>query len=210
MAPNNRTYDTIVQAREKQENAKSEYEDEYLAGLKRLERMVQTHGTFDSSTVRFGENVYKIICDMAKEYECSFAEVVRLAVDDSLEKHFNNMVYVDTQTGKNVEKLMGEIGTELHAIKVELNRIGCNYNQELKVKRMEAKQREVLEQLAEQNLPNDVKAELKKKYNSLEVMIQTQQKSVPQLSKAELENLTERFEKTADKVGRELWKTLRL
>lgn len=78
------------------------------------------------------------------------------------------------------------------------------------MKRMEAKQREVLEQLAEQNLPNDVKAELKKKYNSLEVMIQTQKKNVPQLSKAELENLTERFEKTADKVGRELWKTLRL
>ena len=48
------------------------------------------------------------------------------------------------------------------------------------------------------------------KYRSLEVMIQTQQKSVPQLSKAELENLTERFEKTADKVGRELWKTLRM
>ena len=69
------------------------------------------------------------------------------------------MVYVDTQTGKNVEKLMGEIGTELHAIKVELNRIGCNYNQELKVKRMEAKQREVLEQLAEKDLPDDVKAE---------------------------------------------------
>ena len=78
------------------------------------------------------------------------------------------------------------------------------------MKRMEAKQREVLEQLAEQNLPNDVKAELKKKYNSLEVMIQTQKKNVPQLSNAELENLTERFEKTADKVGRELWKTLRL
>ena len=88
--------------------------------------------------------------------------------------------------------------------------IGCNYNQELKVKRMEAKQREVLEQLAEKDLPDDVKIELKKKYRSLEVMIQTQQKSVPQLSKAELENLTERFEKTADKVGRELWKTLRM
>lgn len=57
---------------------------------------------------------------------------------------------------------------------------------------------------------DDVKIELKKKYRSLEVMIQTQQKSVPQLSKAELENLTERFEKTADKVGRELWKTLRM
>lgn len=78
------------------------------------------------------------------------------------------------------------------------------------MKRMEAKQREVLEQLAEKDLPDDVKIELKKKYRSLEVMIQTQQKSVPQLSKAELENLTERFEKTADKVGRELWKTLRM
>ena len=68
---------------------------------------------------------------------------------------------------------------------------------------MEAKQREVLEQLAEQNLPNDVKAELKKKYNSLEVMIQTQKKNVPQLSKAELENLTERIMENVKVVIRE-------
>lgn len=210
MEPNNRIYDTIVQAREKQANAKTEYEDEYLNDLNRLEDGEEATERLIPGTVRFGENVHKIICDMAKEYGCSFAEVVRIAVDDLLEKHFNNMVYVDTQTGKDVEKLMGEIGTELHAIKVELNRIGCNYNQELKVKRMEAKRREVLEQLAEKDLPDDVKAEMKKKYSSLEVMIQTQQKNVPQLSKAELENLTERFEKTADKVGRELWKTLRM
>lgn len=123
MEPNNRTYDTIVQAREKQANAKSEYEDEYLADLKEIEDGEEATERLIPGTVRFGESVYKIICDMAKEYECSFAEVVRLAVDDSLEKHFNNMVYVDTQTGKNVEKLMGEIGTELHAIKVELKRI---------------------------------------------------------------------------------------
>ena len=31
MEPNNRIYDTIVQAREKQANAKYEYEDEYSA-----------------------------------------------------------------------------------------------------------------------------------------------------------------------------------
>lgn len=123
MEPNNRIYDTIVQAREKQANAKAEYEDECLNDLNELEDGEEATERLIPGTVRFGENVHKIICDMAKEYECSFAEVVRLAVDDSLEKHFNNMVYVDTQTGKNVEKLMGEIGTELHAIKVELNRI---------------------------------------------------------------------------------------
>ena len=37
MEPNNLIYDTIVQAREKQANAKSEYEDEYLNDLKELE-----------------------------------------------------------------------------------------------------------------------------------------------------------------------------
>ena len=63
MEPNNRIYDTIVQAREKQANAKSEYEDEQLNDLNELEDGEEATERLIPGTVRFGENVYKIICD---------------------------------------------------------------------------------------------------------------------------------------------------
>lgn len=162
-----------------------------------------------ASTVRFGEQAHKTISDFAKEYNCSFAEIVRVAVDDALERYFGNVVYVDKKTGKEVLKKLAEIGTELDGIRSEMKRIGCNYNQDLKVKNMEMKQVKILEQLSDSNVPADVKTELKKKYSSLEAMIQASTRNVPQLDKQELENLMERLEKVSEKVGYGLWLTLR-
>ena len=48
-------------------------------------------------------------------------------------KYLGNVEYVDANQGAEIRKLFGEICTELSRSRMELNRIGVNYNQEMRL-----------------------------------------------------------------------------
>ena len=90
-------------------------------------------------TIRLPLRVKEKIDNLAKSGGCSTAEIIRRTVDGSLNKYCDGLQYVDREQGEAVKKLVGSVYTELSGIRTELNRIGVNYNQEVKLKNLERK-----------------------------------------------------------------------
>ena len=90
-------------------------------------------------TVRFTKGGYSAICFLSDKYKMSISEIVRTATDDRLSKFLGNIVYIYPDQGEQIMKIIGAVGTEMEKIRIELNRIGVNYNQEMKLKNIEAK-----------------------------------------------------------------------
>lgn len=90
-------------------------------------------------TVRFTVGAIEAIGDVAHKHSMTKAEIVRLAVDGRLSTYLGNLVYVDNKKADAIHKEISELGTKLEKIRFELNRIGVNYNQEMKLKNIEKK-----------------------------------------------------------------------
>ncbi len=90
-------------------------------------------------TVRFTPEVMAAIDDISDRHSVSKAEIVRLGFQSDLIKYLGNVEYVDANQGAEIRKLFGEICTELSRSRMELNRIGVNYNQEMRLKNIKAK-----------------------------------------------------------------------
>lgn len=90
-------------------------------------------------TVRFAPEVMAAIDDISDRHSVSKAEIIRLGFQSDLIKYLGNVEYVDTNQGAEIRKLFGEICTELSHSRMELNRIGVNYNQEMRLKNIRAK-----------------------------------------------------------------------
>ena len=156
-------------------------------------------------TVRFGAEADRMIHEVAEEYGCSFAEVVRVAVDNRLEEYFGILRYVDVDTGKNINRNVAAIGTMLQEHLYQLKRIGYNYNQELKLKHIEEKRR----RLAAKAVADGVNIGEKKEIERQQKLLSEQEemyRRIPTLDKKELNELVKRFEKTAKELGEQLWR----
>ena len=90
-------------------------------------------------TVRFTVGAIEAIGDVAHKHSMTKAEIVRLAVDGRLSTYLGSLVYVDNKKADAIHKELSELGTKLEKIRFELNRIGVNYNQEMKLKNIEKK-----------------------------------------------------------------------
>ena len=88
-------------------------------------------------TVRVSPTTKEEIEDVAKHRSCSTSEVLRLLIDDRLKEYQNEVQYVDEEQGRNVIRLLGNVYDEIANIRKELNRIGVNYNQEIKLQQTE-------------------------------------------------------------------------
>ena len=156
-------------------------------------------------TVRFGAEADRMIHEVAEEYGCSFAEVVRVAVDNRLEEYFGILRYVDLETGENINRNVAAIGTMLQEHLYQLKRIGYNYNQELKLKHIEEKRR----RLAAKAVADGVNIGEKKEIERQQKLLSEQEemyRRIPSLDKKELDSLVKRFEKTAKELGEQLWR----
>ncbi|MDO5127762.1 MAG: hypothetical protein Q4D54_08440 [Eubacteriales bacterium] len=87
-------------------------------------------------TVRIPHTTRERIENLAKKNSCSVAEVVRLAVDDKLDSFLDNIQYVDAEQGKQIIRLLSGVYEEIASIRIELRRIGTNYNQEIKLRHL--------------------------------------------------------------------------
>lgn len=90
-------------------------------------------------TVRFSVGAIEAIGDVAHKHNMTKAEIVRLTVDGKLSTYLGNLVYVDNKKADKIHKEISELGTTLEKIRFELNRIGVNYNQEMRLKNIEKK-----------------------------------------------------------------------
>jgi squalene cyclase len=92
-------------------------------------------------TVRLAPEIYDVISGIADRNDISKAEAVRLAVDNRLLDYVGKVQYVYPEQGKEIRLLLGALATEMQKIRMEINRIGVNYNQEMKLKNIEKKYR---------------------------------------------------------------------
>ena len=90
-------------------------------------------------TVRFTEDAWEAIRDIAESNGLSQAEVVRMAVAGNLSRYLGDIRFVDPKQGEQIRRCVASLVDIVSAIRIELNRIGVNYNQEVRVLNTEAK-----------------------------------------------------------------------
>lgn len=92
-----------------------------------------------SLTVRFTRGAYDAFSQIAEKHNMSKAEVIRLAIDNRLLNYLGNVEYVNPKDAEKMRKQIFRVGTELHNINLELNRIGVNFNQQVRLQNIKNK-----------------------------------------------------------------------
>lgn len=138
-------------------------------------------------TVRFSEGAMKVFDEMAQEHNLSKAEIIRLTVDNRLINYLGNVSFVNHEDAVKIREEMYNLTTELELIKRELNRIGLNFNQELKLKHIEKKY---------QNLRMNFDDIMMKQKEEEEV-----KKDTSLLNQEELEALLSKYDDITKRVG---------
>ena len=141
------------------------------------------------TTVRYPEGAMSIIRGVAEEHGCSAAELIRIATCGNLSKYLGGVAYVDAEQGKRIEELLREILTEMERIRRELNRIGVNFNQRMKLENIERK------------IKSTHVIRISMEYSEEKKKIE---KGTNVLNKEELDTLMRRFEAAARKAGEAL------
>ena len=94
-------------------------------------------------TVRLPENVYFQTKELSERFSLSFASVARIALEAELENYLGTVKYIDKEQAEEIRKTLLEILDNCRKIYNEANRIGVNYNQEIRLKNAEAKYEEI-------------------------------------------------------------------
>ena len=94
-------------------------------------------------TMRISTEMYEALGRLANDYHVSKASVARVAIADNLAKFFGQVQYVDRQQGEEIRKAIADLCTETSDIRIELNRIGVNYNREMALKNIKAKYKNI-------------------------------------------------------------------
>lgn len=132
-------------------------------------------------SIRFTNEELQAIDKVALEHKMSRSEVVRLCVSGNVA----NMPSVTITDSEKIAPILYELLTEMQAVKNELNRIGVNFNQALKIAQAERCYK------------------ITKDYNALKEMTMLQHdKNL--LNKDELNALMERYENATKKAGEQL------
>ena len=106
-----------------------------------MSKKIRSHQkkTFKRITVSFCEKTYNELCGLAKEYGMSLSSVTRIALEENLRIYFGKVRYIDGEQAEEIRKTLLEILDSCRKIYNEMNRIGVNYNQEIRLKNAEAK-----------------------------------------------------------------------
>lgn len=103
------------------------------------EKLIEHKKPMKAVTIRFTQEIYEALNEISEEFDVSMATVIRLAVDNNLSKYLGEVKYIDTKQAKVINHNICTLGKELYDIKKQLNHIGRNYNQELKMKHIALK-----------------------------------------------------------------------
>ncbi len=106
-----------------------------------MSKKIRSHQkkTFKRITVGFDEKTYNELCGLAKEFGMSLSAVTRIALEENLGIYFGKLRYIDREQAEEIRKTLLGILDNCRKIYNEANRIGVNYNQEIRLKNAEAK-----------------------------------------------------------------------
>jgi hypothetical protein len=144
-------------------------------------------------TVRFTGPAVETIRTVAKEHGLSLAEIIRFTMDNKLSEYLGSIQFVDYDQGKDIEKELHVLINMTQKVGQELNRIGVNYNQEIKLRHLQ-------ERYDAKKMTMDERLRWKQEYAEAQYGQST-------LSKEELDELLTRYENVSKRVG-ELLKIL--
>lgn len=154
------------------------------------ENKIATSDKMCACTVRFNRGTDEAIRDIANDNSVSYASVVRYAALGGLEKYLGNIRYLDKEQGRAINKNICEIANLTQDVLHELKKIGANYNQQVKHQHIENKH-STSGMGGSANL-DMIAARVKAKNDSNEMI-------------NKVEELINRFEVEAGKLGEELW-----
>lgn len=90
-------------------------------------------------TVRFSQEAWEAIRDMAKSSHMSQAELVRMAVVGNLNRYLGDVRILDPDQAEEIRRQVIGLFDAVSRTGSELHRIGVNYNQEVRAINAEAK-----------------------------------------------------------------------
>ena len=90
-------------------------------------------------TTRFTEPTYGIIRDLSIDYNESMAEVTRIATEESLDKYFSVIRWLDHEDAKVINHNIAVTAKLFKDAVFQLKKIGVNYNQDVQVKNLQRK-----------------------------------------------------------------------
>lgn len=152
-------------------------------------------------SARIIQKIDTVIREMAEEYGVSFSEVVRLAIDGHLEQYLGQVQYMDSEQGKKIRQQCAVLGTEMQAIRNELNRIGVNINQLAKWNNLETEIVQLKQSMAGKTATERMKIASRVRYLQ-EKQFELQ---LDGFSQVEMEKCVRRYEKASEEVSKALW-----
>ena len=84
-------------------------------------------------TIRVTPAMYDAITSVSEQKSVSKSIVCRLMFTDRLAEYLGIQNYIDKDDSKELIKILNDLLTTVGQIKLELNRIGINYNQEVRL-----------------------------------------------------------------------------
>lgn len=141
-------------------------------------------------SVRFTQGAWDAIRGVAAANHVSMAELVRLTVAGNMADYLGTVKVLDRKQATEIKELLRELMDEMVRIRLELNRIGVNYNQEVRLKNLEHK--------------------YKGKYSLTDIQDMMREKDQIEqecrgFSKGDMDKLMGEYEAATQKVGEALW-----
>lgn len=90
-------------------------------------------------TIRFSTDAWAQIEKLARKHGMNKTELVRMALAGNLARYLGTIRIIDERQAEEIKALIKELLAEVTAVKVELHRIGVNYNQAIRLKQIERK-----------------------------------------------------------------------
>ena len=165
-------------------------------------------------SLRLSTELRNRIDRLAKQFGLTLSATCRLAIERNLADYFGNILFIDDETAKEIDRRIIAIFNELQAIKNEANRIGVNINQLNKISKTVDDVNEILPQIKseiwKQKNANQ-KAEMIDLYRDLKdsiSCIETEMKS--QKYENEFDKLNDKIDLLCGKVAGNVWRTVAL
>lgn len=95
-------------------------------------KVEQAEAQLQPVTIRFTPDAWQALRDVARQEGVSVAEVARLAITGKLGDYFGTVKCLDRAQAEEIRRQIAALGDAVSQIGIELNRIGINYNQEVR------------------------------------------------------------------------------
>lgn len=107
--------------------------------MENTEENNKTEEKMVAMTIRTSCAVMDVIEFIARLNHVSKAKIIRLCIDNRLKEYLNSICIKDEEQAAQIHRDIYELNTTLQEIKLELKRIGVNYNQEVRLMNIRAK-----------------------------------------------------------------------